>query len=120
MQVIKEFPFVKYFDDGTVEVFGNKDGCPKYTGVVPAPDINTDSEKKREARYREACENIVLQGFLIITQKRIHNQAFDGRDQRTTLRITYRPAKNDEETKEVYRQIKEILENRVKKELVQK
>jgi len=115
MQVTKEFRYAKYYEDGSVEIFGSKEGYPRIMGVVPAPDINTKSEEEREAVHTEACDNITLEGYLITAKKRIRNQAFDKKDQKTTLQIQYRPAMNEEEVNEIHRRITEIIKKHLEK-----
>src|SRR5512133_2561641 len=72
--------FVKYHDDGTIEIFGNKNGYPRHNGVVPAPDINHASEEERLETFRKATDTITLQGYLITSERRIRNTAFDKRN----------------------------------------
>ena len=110
--MIKECPFCKYYDSGIIEVFGNKEGYPRYTGVCPAPDVNTKPED-RQKRYDDAINGITLQGYLITYQKFIRNTAFDKKGQKTTLKIKYRPCKNRTEINQVYSKICKILDRNV-------
>jgi hypothetical protein len=112
---MKEFPFAKYYDDGTIEVFGNKEGYPRLSGVLPAPDINTASEGERQKRFDDACSGITLQGYFFTKKQRIRNTAFDRVDQKTTLSVKYRACKNKKEIEEVHNLIIEILKQGAKK-----
>lgn len=107
--VIKEFPFAKYYSDGSIEVFGNEEGYPRIKGVIPAPDINHSSEEEREQTHNATCNAITLQGYLITYRKRIRNMAFDSPAQKTTLSIRYRPCRNKEEIQQVYSKIRELI-----------
>jgi hypothetical protein len=107
--MIKEFPYVKYHEDGIIEVFGNESGTPIITGVVPAPDINTKDGVERQKRYDEATNGITLQGYFIISQKLIRNEGFDKKGQKTTLKLSYRPCKNKQEIEQIYLKILKIL-----------
>lgn len=109
MGVLKEFPFCKYHDDGTIEVFGNESGSPEITGLVPSPDVNTKSGEERQKRYDEACNGIILQGYFIVKTELIRNKAFDKPGQKTTLRVVYRPSKNKEELQMVHSNILKIM-----------
>lgn len=106
-EVIKEFKFVKYYEDG-FEVFGNKEGSPRITAVIPAPDINHATEEERQKTHTEACNGVTLQGYLITSKRLIRNTAFDKKGQKTTLKIVYRPCKNKEEIKQVAAEIRKI------------
>lgn len=108
----KMFPFVRYYDGG-FEVFGNKEGLPRITAVVPAPDVNHRSDEGRQKTHSQACEGVVLQGYLIVSKRLIRNEAFDGPGQKTTLKIIYRPCKNEMEIREVAAQINKILSEAV-------
>jgi len=105
----KSFDFVKYESDGTFTILGNKKGYPRYTAVIPAPDCNHLTEESQEKTHREACENIVLQGYFITFKKRIRNTAFDHSNQKTTLKIRYRPCRTPDEMKTIAAEIKKIL-----------
>ena len=114
---MKEFPFAKYYDDGTIiEIFGNKEGLPAITGTIPAPDINTSSEEERQKRFDQVCAGITLQGYFFTRKQRIRNIAFDKPGQKTTLSIRYRPCKNEKEIKEVRALVVEILRSGILKE----
>jgi hypothetical protein len=106
---MKVFPYCKYHDDGTIEIFGNKEGYPRITGVIPAPDINHSSEEERQKTHAGACNQIALQGYIITSKRLIRNTAFDKPGQTTTLKITYRPCKNEDEIRCVFLGIKDIL-----------
>ena len=99
---IKLSPYMTMHDDGSVEIFGTKDGVLEITGVVPAPDVNTKSEKERLKRFEEACDQITLQGYLIKSKKRIRNKTFDDPGQQTTLKIVYRTCRNKAEIRKVH------------------
>ncbi|MFA5715808.1 MAG: hypothetical protein WC998_08705 [Candidatus Paceibacterota bacterium] len=113
---MKEFPFAKYYDDGTIEIFGNKEGLPAISGTIPAPDINTPSEEERQKRFDQVCANITLQGYFFTKKQRIRNIAFDKPSQKTTLSVRYRACKNEKEIKEVHDLIVEILKSGILKE----
>jgi len=106
---MKEYPFCKYHDNGTIEIFGNKEGYPRISGVIPAPDCNHLTEVKRQKTHNDACNQITLQGYLITSKRLIRNIAFDKPNQKTTLSIRYRPCKNENEIRRVYLMIKDIL-----------
>ena len=113
---MKEFPFAKYYDDGTIEIFGNEEGLPAISGTIPAPDINTSSEEERQKRFDQVCAGISLQGYFFTKKQRIRNIAFDKPGQKTTLSIRYRPCKNEKEIKEVHALVMEILRSGILKE----
>jgi hypothetical protein len=106
---IKTSPFVTVHDDGTIEIFGNPEGMPEITGVVPAPDVNTRSEKERQKRFKGACDQITLQGYYIKSKRLIRNKVFDDPGQKTTLKIVYRPCKNETEIRGVYSEFQKVL-----------
>ena len=99
---IKLSPYVTMHDDGSVEIFGTKDGLLEITGVVPAPDVNTKSEKERLKRFEEACDQITLQGYLIKSKRLIRNKTFDDPGQKTTLQIVYRTCRTKAEIRKVH------------------
>jgi hypothetical protein len=105
-------PFLTLHDDGTVEIFGNREGLPEITGVVPAPDVNTKSEQDRRKQHNDALEQIILMGYYIKSTKLIRNEAFDDPGQRTTLQIVYRPCKNEEETNELFKKFQKIMDRK--------
>jgi hypothetical protein len=107
--IMKEYPFCKYYDDGTIEIFANKNGYPKISGVIPAPDINHSTEEERQKTHNGACDQITLQGYIITSKRLIQNTAFDKPGQKTTLSIRYRPCKNEDEIRGVYLGIRDIL-----------
>ena len=109
---MKEFPFAKYHDDGTIEIFGNPEGYPRFSGAIPAPDINTASEEERQKRFDEACDALTLQGYFFVKKQRIRNTAFDKPGQKTTLSVSYRACKNENEIKEVRDLILEIIQKK--------
>jgi hypothetical protein len=113
---MKEFPFAKYYDDRTIEIFGNKEGLPVISGTIPVPDISTPSEEERQKRFDQVCAGITLQGYFFTKKQRIRNIAFDKSDQKTTLSIRYRPCKNEKEIKEVRALVVEILRSGILKE----
>jgi hypothetical protein len=96
-------------EEDSVEVFGNRDGLPEVTAVVPAPDVNTKSEKDRQDRFDKACDSVTINGYYIVSKRRIKNEAFDAPGQKTTLRVVYRPCKTEKELKIVGSRIHKIL-----------
>lgn len=108
---MKEFPFAKYYDDGSIEVFGNEEGYPRFSGVIPAPDLNTPSEEERQKIFDRACAGITTQGYFFVKKQRVRNTAFDRKDQKTTLSVRYRACKNKKEIEEVHGLIVEILKS---------
>lgn len=115
-QIIKEFPFCKYYRDGTIEIYGNESESPRITAVCPAPDINTKDGEERQKRYDKACTGIILQGYLITEKKLIHNKAFDKKGQKTTLKIVYHPCKNKEEIQMIHAEILKLINGISKRE----
>lgn len=109
---MKEYAFCKYHDDGTIEVFGNPDGYPRYRGVIPAPNINHTEEERTEA-HKRACDDLTLQGYLFTKKKLIRNIGFYRPDEKTTLSVAYRPCKDEAEIKQVFQEIKTILHERL-------
>lgn len=107
-----KFNFSIYHDDGSIEILGNKEGYPRMSGVIPAPDINTKSEQERKYIHDGACDQITIQGYLIVTKKLIRNTAFDRHDQKTTLKVYYRPCRNKTEMEQVHSDILKIIEKR--------
>lgn len=108
--------FITIHEDGVVEAFGNKEGSPQITAVIPAPDVNTIDEKERQRRYEHGCDGVILDGFLIISKKMIRNKSFDDPGQTTTMEIVYRPAKTKAELKTVADNFREVLLKLVKNE----
>lgn len=113
-KTIKEFKFCRYYEEG-FEVFGNKEGLPKITAVVPAPDINHKTEKDREKTHTDACNGIILQGYYIVSKRLIRNETFDKKGQKTTLKLIYRPCRTPKEMMEVRDSIMKIFEDYKKK-----
>ncbi len=107
-KIVKEFKFCRYYEDG-IEVFGNKEGLPRITAVVPAPDVNHKTEEDRQKTHNEACNGLTLQGYYIVSKRLIRNEAFDKKGQKTTLKLIYRPCKTPEEVMEVRDSIMQIL-----------
>lgn len=91
--------------DGLITIFGNVDGYPRFTGVIPAPDVNTKTPEIRLKRHAAACDDIILHGYYIISKRLIRNSVFDCPDQKTTMEVSYRVCKNDRECKIVNEQI---------------
>jgi len=89
--------YAEYSEDGSITIFGDKDGYPRFTGVIPAPDINTKTPEIRLKRQEAACNNLILRGYYITSKRLIRNSAFDRPDQKTT------------ETRMVKEQIVELL-----------
>ena len=115
-KVIKQFDFAQYTDDGGFEIFGNDTGYPRMKAVIPAPDINTPDAEERIRRHQEGVDGIVLQGYLVTKRQLIRNQAFDRKDQKTTLSLAFRPCMSKQEIEVVALQIKEILKRKVSEE----
>lgn len=109
MSMGTKLEYAEYFPDGSVEISGCKDGLPRFTGVVPAPDVNTSSEEERVRRHNQACDALYLRGYFIVSRRRVRNPAFDRQGQRTTLKVIYRPCKNKREVEQVHREIKRII-----------
>lgn len=108
----ERYGYVEYHDN-CIEIHGNAEGYPRMTGVIPAPDINTSSEEEREKRFKGACDNLYLQGYFIVSKRRIRNTAFDRPGQKTSLKIVYRPCKKGKEIVQVKGEIQRIIdENR--------
>ena len=103
--------YVEYEDDGTISIRGNRDGFPQITGACPAPDIRGPPEE-RQRQHKEAIENLNLKGYIVVSWRYIHNEAFDGLNQKTTLEVTARPCKNKEEMARLGKKIKTILRER--------
>lgn len=107
-KINKEFKFCRYTEEG-FEIFGNKEGLPRITAVVPAPDVNHKTEADRQKTHTEAVNGLTLQGYYIVSKRLIRNEAFDKKGQKTTLKIIYRPCKTPEEMKEVRDSIMQIF-----------
>ena len=107
-ETAKDFKFCRYTEDG-FEIFGNKEGLPKITAVVPAPDVNHKTEEDRQKTHTDACNGITLQGYFIVSKRLIRNEAFDKKGQKTTLKIIYRPCKTPKEMAEVRDSIMQIF-----------
>jgi hypothetical protein len=108
---MREYPFCKYHDDGSIEVFGTNGGYPRYKGVIPAPNIN-HTEEERTASHKKACDDLTLQGYLFTKKRLIRNIGFDRPGEKTTLSVAYRPCKDETEIKQVFEQIRDILRER--------
>lgn len=104
--------YVEYSADGAITIFGNREGSPRFTGAIPAPDINTKTLEARLKRYKDACDDLTLQGYFIISRRLVCNTAFDKRGQKTTMKVIYRPCKNEDEAKKVKKEICEISHER--------
>ena len=105
--------YVKVNKDGSIQIFGNKDGMPEITGVIPAPGVNTKDEKERQKRHEEACEDLSLLGYFIVSKKLIRNESFDDPGQRTTLQVVYRPCKTRAEIRKVAAELERIVLKRI-------
>jgi hypothetical protein len=104
--------YVEYHDD-RIEIHGNADGYPRMTGVIPAPDINTPSEEEREKQFKRVCDDLYLQGYFIVSKRRVRNTTFDRQGQKTTLKIVYRPCKTENEIMQVKDEIQRVVNERV-------
>ena len=102
---------MKYTSEG-FEVFGNPEGCPRISAVVPAPDINHISEEARKKTHQDAIDAVILNGYLITKCVRVRNEAFDKKGQKTTLSVSYRPCRNKSEIENVAESIRTILKRR--------
>lgn len=105
--------YAEYREDGSITLYGSRDGYPRFTAVVPSPDINTRSPEDRERRHADACDMLALQGYYITSQKYIRNPAFDELDQKTTLEVMYRPCKDEGEMRVVKERILKILDRKI-------
>jgi len=103
--------YVEYHDD-YMKISGNVDGSPRMTGLLPSPDCNTQSEEEREQRHKDACDALYLQGYFIVSKRRIRNPTFDKPGQKTTLKVIYRPCKNEGEILQVKKEIQRILDEK--------
>jgi len=119
-EVVKKLDYVTYYDDGSMEISGNEDGMPVIEGVLPAPDVNTASEEEREKRHREGMDSLILNGYFIESARRVRNKAFDKPGQKTTLKVRYRPCKNEGEIRVVKEKIARILWRKARPELDEK
>ena len=95
-----------YGDDGSLEIFGNEQGLPQATAVIPCPWAD---ETERQKRFEDALESLVLKGYFIIETKRIRNEAFDKKNEKTTLEVKYRACKSEQEIHAVASKIKEVV-----------
>lgn len=105
--------YAEYGADGSITLYGSRDGYPRFTAVVPSPDINARTPEDREKTHAEACDMLVLQGYYITSQKYIRNPAFDGPGQKTTLEVMYRPCKDEGEMRVVKDRILKILDRKI-------
>ena len=105
--------YAEYGADGSITLYGSRDGYPQFTGVVPSPDINTRTPEDREKRHADACDMLALQGYYIASQKYIRNPAFDEPGQKTTLEVMYRPCKDEGEMRVVKERILKVLDRKI-------
>jgi len=45
--------YAEYSEDGSITICGDKDGYPRFTGVIPAPDVNTKTPEIRLERHKK-------------------------------------------------------------------
>jgi hypothetical protein len=101
--------FAEYYPDGTISVKWNPENSLEYEGVIPSPDVNTKSEEERKKRHSETLKNITLRGYFTESTQRIHNEAFDKKNQKTTLKVKYRSCRTEKEAAIVMEKIKREL-----------
>lgn len=111
---IKEIGNAVYYEDGTVEIFGDPSGLPRWDGLTPAPFCD---ETERQRRFQDAIEHVALEGYLVLETKRVRNEAFDKKGQKTSQYIVARACKNEDEIKAVHAKIMEIMNRGALKQL---
>jgi hypothetical protein len=99
-----------YAEDGTVTIAIRADGLPAAVGLTPVPFA---SEAERQQRIAAARDDLHLRGYFIESERRVRNEAFDKRGQKTTTEWRYRVCKNKDEAAAVLAQIARILDAKV-------
>lgn len=98
--------FARYGADGDFEVAIVPDGLPRLTSLLPAPMMD---EVRRAALVERARRAAILDGYHIVSRRRVHNPAFDGRGEKTTTRFVVRPCRDKREAAAVAEQIGTII-----------
>jgi hypothetical protein len=52
-KTVLELDLIKYEANGSITIKTIPDGYPQFEGVIPAPDVNTKSEKDRLEQFRK-------------------------------------------------------------------
>jgi hypothetical protein len=81
-----------------LEVLIVPEGLPRLSAVCPAPML---SDSKREERFEAAKRGITLDGYHLVSERRVRNKTFDRKGEKTTLKLVYRPCKNEAEAQRV-------------------
>jgi hypothetical protein len=95
-----------YHPDGRIVILTSEDGLPSMTALVPAPMMD---ESKRQEVVARAKDSAWMSGQFIESERRIRNDVFDKRGEKTTTEMRVRMCKNPEEAAFVMEQITRIL-----------
>ena len=77
-----------------LEVLIVPEGLPRFNAVCPAPFC---PDEEREQRFEEARRALILDGYHIVRETRVRNAAFDKKGEQTTMKLVYRPCKDQAE-----------------------
>ena len=102
--VVREF--ARYTADGSVEVLVIPDGLPRLTSLLPAPIMD---ETRRLSLIERAHRSAILDGYHIVSERRIRNPVFDGPGEKTTTSFVVRPCRNKKEAAAAVEQIRLAL-----------
>jgi hypothetical protein len=103
---VYERMYARYFSGGRVDVCYSPDGLPSFEAVCPAPFV---SETERQRKVDAARRGIVLDGAVITSERRIRNDAFDKRGEKTTTKFCARICKNEDEARAAVDRIERLL-----------
>ena len=98
--------FARYDADGGFDVAIVPDGLPRLTSLLPAPMVD---EAGRAAMVERARQAAALDGYHVVSCRRVRNPAFDTRGEKTTTRFVVRPCRDKREAAAVAAQIGAIL-----------
>ena len=90
--------FVRFFEDGSIDIKTIPEGLPAYEGEIPSPNINTKSEHERLAHFNKVKAGLYINGYIITSERGIKNKTFDNPGEKTTLKLKYRVCKNKKES----------------------
>lgn len=100
--------FAAYDPDArTIEVAIVPSGLPRLTSLFPCPG---GTETERQQRVAEVRRAAWFSGYYIVEERRVRNEAFDRRGEKTTTRFVVRPCRNEDEAAAVIANIQAGLD----------
>lgn len=92
-------------DSGEVEILLDPQPWLRYEFVIPAPFATNE---KRAELVQQAKDSIWLRGLYVALVEPLHNDAFDGPDEKASVRLVARPCMDEAEAREVGQELNRI------------